>query len=144
MSTGAESATVVKASLLSGLVPMIHVADVQRSVEFYRRLGFEVGNRVPREGPPHWVWLYTPKVTDWRRGPNLMLTQSKKPVDGAGQEVLFYLYAADLKALREQLMVAGVKVGGIDYPEYLPNGEFETHDPDGYLLMVAQSGSDTP
>jgi hypothetical protein len=32
---------------------MIHVADVERSAAFYRLLGFEVGNAVPREGPMH-------------------------------------------------------------------------------------------
>jgi hypothetical protein len=29
---------------ITGLVPMIHVANVERSAEFYRLLGFEVGN----------------------------------------------------------------------------------------------------
>ena len=35
---------------ISGLVPMIHVADVERSAAFYRLLGFEIGNAVPRGG----------------------------------------------------------------------------------------------
>jgi len=129
---------------LSGLVPMLHVADIQRSIEFCRLLGFEIGNRVPDVGTPHWVWLYSPKVSDWKRGPNLMLTQSGEPIDAKAQTFLFYLYAADLKGLREQLIAAGVKVGGICYPEYLPKGEFETHDPDGYQLMIGQAAQDTP
>ncbi len=112
--------------------------------EFYRLLGFEIGNQVPREGTPHWAWLYAPKAADWKRGPNLMVVRSEKPIDATGQQVLFYLYAADLERLREQLIAAGVKVGGICYPEYLPKGEFETHDPDGYRLMIAQSTQDTP
>jgi catechol 2,3-dioxygenase-like lactoylglutathione lyase family enzyme len=142
MSTSTETA-IAKAPL-SGLVPMIHVADVERSIQFYRLLGFEVGSSVPPAGPLHWAWLYAPKVTDWKRGPNLMVTRSAKPINPAAQEALFYLYAADLKALREELLAAGVKVGEIGYPDYLPDGEFETHDPDGYQLMVAQSAQDTP
>ena len=51
---------------ISGLVPMIHVADVERSAEFYRLLGFEIGNYVPRAGPMHWAWLYAPKAADCR------------------------------------------------------------------------------
>ena len=130
---------------VSGLVPMIHVADVERSAAFYRLLGFEVGNYVPRDGGPMgWAWLYAPKVADWKRGPNLMLTCSSEPVDARAQAVLFYLYAADLKALRDTLLAAGTAAGEITYPEYLPNGEFRIQDPDGYELMIAQSASDTP
>jgi catechol 2,3-dioxygenase-like lactoylglutathione lyase family enzyme len=35
---------------VSGLVPMIHVADVEASAAFYRHLGFEIGNQVPKTG----------------------------------------------------------------------------------------------
>ena len=45
----------VDAAPLTGLVPMIRVADVEQSAAFYRLLGFEIGNKVPREGSPHWA-----------------------------------------------------------------------------------------
>jgi len=129
---------------ISGLVPMIHVADVERSAEFYRLLGFEIGNYVPPAGPMHWAWLYAPKVADWKRGPNVMLTRSAGPIEAGAQEVLFYLYAADLKGLRSGLLAKGVSAGEISYPDYLPHGEFRVQDPDGYTLMIAQSAADTP
>src|SRR5262245_46951687 len=91
-------ATPAVATPISSVVPMIHVEDVERSVEFYRLLGFRVGNRVPPAGPVHWAWLYSPAAADWKRGPNLMLTRSPCPIDAKAQEVLFYLYAADLRA----------------------------------------------
>lgn len=131
-------------ALVRGLVPMIHVTDVERSTEFYRLLGFEVGNAMPQTGPKDWVWLYSPQAADWRRGPNLMLTRSECPIDGARQEVLFYLYASDLKSLRTKLMGSGVLASDITYPEYLPAGECRVQDPDGYTLMIAQSAADTP
>ena len=129
---------------ISGLVPMIHVADVERSAAFYQRLGFEIGNRVPRSGRMQWAWLYAPKAADWKRGPNLMLARSSRAIDSGAQDVLFYLYAADLKTLRRALLAEGVAVSEITYPEYLPNGECCVKDPDGYTLMVAQSVADTP
>lgn len=130
---------------ISGLVPMIHVADVERSAAFYRHLGFEIGNYVPRHGGPMgWAWLYAPNTADWRRGPNLMLSCSEETVDPSAQAVLFYLYAADLKALRDSLLAQGIAAGKITYPEYLPDGEFRVEDPDGYVLMIAQSANDTP
>lgn len=129
---------------ITGLVPMIHVADVARAADFYRLLGFEIGNYVPRSGPMQWAWLYAPKAADWKRGPNLMVTRSSRAIDPGAQDVLFYLYATDLPALRNALLAKGIDAGEICYPEYLPDGEFRVHDPDGYTLMIAQSAKDTP
>ena len=129
---------------LTGLVPMIHVADVERAIEFYNKLGFEVGNSVPRSGPKHWAWLYCPAVENWKNGANLMVTRTARPLNADAQDVLFYLYASDLVALRDDLIAKGVKASQISYPEYLPKGEFRIDDLDGYCLMVAQSGPDTP
>ena len=129
---------------VTGLVPMIHVGDVERSIEFYRLLGFEVGNKVPPVGPLHWAWLYAPKVAEWRHGPNLMLTRTACPIESEAQQVLFYLYATHLASIRDELVREGLKASEIEYPEYLPQGEFKIQDPDGYCLMIAQSGADTP
>jgi catechol 2,3-dioxygenase-like lactoylglutathione lyase family enzyme len=127
-----------------GLVPMIHVADVERSLEFYRLLGFEVGNYVPPDGQKHWAWLYQPKAENWKHGANLMLTRSGRALNPDAQDVLFYLYATNLVSLRGELVLKGLKAGEIRYPDYLPQGEFRMQDPDGYCLMIAQSGPDTP
>jgi hypothetical protein len=42
------------------------------------------------------------------------------------------------------LLAHGINAGEITYPEYLPQGEFRVVDPDGYTLMIAQSGPTTP
>ena len=140
--TGTASTT--DSGPISGLVPMLHVADIERSVTFYRMLGFEIGNFVPPSGPMHWAWLYAPKAASWKRGPNLMLTRSECTIDAHAQEVLFYLYATDLGSLRRTLLAAGVSAGEISHPDYLPDGEFRVEDPDGYTLMIAQATADTP
>lgn len=129
---------------ITGIVAMIHVADVERSATFYRLLGFEIGNQIPKTGQPYWAWLYAPKSTNWKHGPNLMLQRTGRPLNPDAQDVLFYLYAAELVALRDELIAHGIKVGEIHYPDYLPAGEFRMYDSDGYCLMVAQSGKDTP
>lgn len=129
---------------ISGLVPMIHVEDIDRSAAFYRLLGFAIGNHKPREGPTHWAWLYAPGAPEWRRGPNLMIARTDRPSNPGAQDVLFYLYAADLPALRTMLVANGINAGAICYPEYLPQGEFGLKDPDGYTVMIAQAGAETP
>jgi catechol 2,3-dioxygenase-like lactoylglutathione lyase family enzyme len=131
-------------AVISGLVPMIHVQDIERSAAFYRLLGFEIGNYVPPSGTKEWAWLYSVHAADWKRGPNLMLTRTGRAIDPGAQDVLLYLYASDLKALRRALLANGIAAGEIDYPEYLPEGEFRLTDSDGYVLMIAQSAAATP
>ena len=123
---------------------MIHVADVEIAADFYRLLGFEIGDRVPKTGRPQWAWLYAPVAPDWRRGPNLMLARTSRPLQPEAQDVLFYLYASDLVALREKLLRDGLTPGEITYPDYLLKGELALQDPDGYCLMIAQATDDTP
>jgi catechol 2,3-dioxygenase-like lactoylglutathione lyase family enzyme len=143
----AEDTAAVSAPV-SSIVAMIRVADVMNSAKFYRHLGFEIGNAVPRESPPYnWAWLYQPKAADWKTGANLMLVSGEVAgtVDSkAAKTVLFYLYARDLKGLREELLGKGFSPTAITYPPYLPEGEFRLEDPDGYTLMIAQSGRETP
>ena len=91
-----------------------------------------------------WAWLYQPKAENWKTGANVMVTLGEGAVDRDAQRILFYLYASDMVAVRDRLIAAGVKVGEIGFPEYLPEGEFKTSDPDGYTLMIAQAGKDTP
>ena len=77
-------------------------------------------------------------------GSNLMLARTSRPLNPGAQDVLFYLYAKDLNAVRSRLIAEGFKPGEIEHPEYLPNGEFGIQDPDGYCLMIAQAAEDTP
>jgi hypothetical protein len=49
MEAMATTETTAATARLRGLVAMAHVADVARSIEFYRQLGFEVGNTVAAE-----------------------------------------------------------------------------------------------
>lgn len=144
MASPSEASPPQEIASISAVVAMIRVETIARSAAFYRLLGFEIGNYVLRVGPMHWAWLYSVKADDWKRGPNLMLTRCSRAIDPAAQEVLFYLYAKDLKSVRDVLLANGVAAGDICYPEYLPDGEFKVSDPDGYTLMIAQGGADTP
>lgn len=123
---------------------MIDVSDVECSAAFYRKLGFEIGNRDPASGTMGWAWLYSPQVENWRKGPNLMLRKSESTVVKAPEGLTLFFYAAHLVALREELLEQGLLPSEIRYPYYLPEGEFLLSDPDGYCLIVAQSGPNTP
>jgi hypothetical protein len=119
---------------IRSLVPMAHVASVSDSIEFYRKLGFEVGNTfVPAGHPePTWAWLKSDRA-------NLMLALASEPVVAGQQSVLFYLYCDDVASTRSALREAGIDVGPITYPFYAPGGEFRVRDLDGYVLMITHT-----
>jgi len=101
---------------LRGLVPMAHVKDVARSIEFYRQLGFEVRNRLEVNGHLQWAWIKSGDA-------HLMLTRSARPMNPDAQDILFYLYAPDVVAYRDELAERGIKVSELTHPEYAVAGE---------------------
>jgi len=116
------------------LVPMAFVADVERSIEFYSHLGFEVGNTFCADDAPKptWAWLQSGEA-------QLMLAAASHPVIAEQQRVLFYVYTDDVAAARESLIEAGLDPGIITMPFYAPRGEFQLEDPDGYVVMVTHT-----
>jgi hypothetical protein len=113
---------------------MAFVESVRRSIEFYSKLGFEVGNTHTPEGgvEPIWAWLKSD-------GAQLMLSKASEPVEPEKQAVLFYVYSSDVAGYRNVLIEAGVEAGPIKKPFYAPGGEFRVTDPDGYVLMVTHT-----
>ena len=115
------------------LVPMVFVADVERSIAFYKHLGFEVGNTFPEGATkPTWAWLHCGEA-------QLMLATANEAIVPDQQRVLFYLYTDDVPAAQASLAEAGLNPGEISKPFYAPRGEFEVRDPDGFVLMITHT-----
>ena len=123
---------------IHGLTAYAHVADVQRAVDFYRRLGLEVRNTHDVDGTLVWAFITSPADDPNEAGARLMLALADGPVDASQQAVLFYCWSPDIRALRDELQETGITVGEIEYPFYMPAGEFRVIDPDGYVLLVGQ------
>jgi catechol 2,3-dioxygenase-like lactoylglutathione lyase family enzyme len=122
---------------IEALTAYAHVADVQRSVDFYRLLGLEVQSRHESEGQLVWA-LVARAGTPGDGDAKLMLARASGPVDAGSQAVLFYCWTADVVALHLELAAASVEVGELTHPFYMPAGEFRVEDPDGYVLLVGQ------
>jgi catechol 2,3-dioxygenase-like lactoylglutathione lyase family enzyme len=126
-----ESAPPPPEQRVRGLIPFVHVEDVERSIAFYYHLGFIVASVYKYRGTSVWAELRS-------EGAELMVSTDGDSIDPAGQGVLFYLYSDDLAALREQLLANGIRVGEIEDGTPGPSQEMRLSDPDGYVLMVAQ------
>lgn len=148
--------TLSDAAQISRLVPFVHVADVEASLAFYALLGFQTGGVMrDRRGAAFWAIASTP-VAGGRSGPaEIMFARADGPVLPEQQAVIFYMYCADVAALREHVLARGLHDGGayrgragsndgrrvafaVSHPEYMKNGELRIADPDGYCILVGQ------
>jgi catechol 2,3-dioxygenase-like lactoylglutathione lyase family enzyme len=125
---------------IDALTAYAHVADVSRSVEFYRQFGLEVRSSHESEGALVWALVAGSHEASNGAGARLMLALASGPVDAASQAVLFYCWTPDVEGLHDQLGAAGVEVEDVRHPFYMPAGEFRVVDPDGYVLLVGQLG----
>src|SRR5215471_20982066 len=105
------------------LVPLIHVADVPQSIEFYKKLGFSIRNTFvpPAEEDPSWVWLENETAV-------LMIAKAERPVVASQQAILFYLYCDDVSKMHDFLISQNVDCSTITYPFYALKGEFRVKD----------------
>jgi len=123
-----------QSAVVNGIAPYVHVEDLARSMAFYELLGCRVIGTFQRGGSIVWAHLDT---GDGR----LMLAKADGPIQPDQQAVLFYLYAPDVAALRERLVGEGIAVGPIANPDHMVEGEIRLSDPDGYVLLVGQTGT---
>jgi catechol 2,3-dioxygenase-like lactoylglutathione lyase family enzyme len=113
------------------LIPFVHVGDVARSIDFYELLGFELKDTYGHDGRLDWAALESGDA-------QLMLARASAPIERERQAVLFYLYADDLAALRDQLRANNIAVDEIVDGSPGPAREMTLADPDGWCLMVAE------
>src|SRR5438270_14074483 len=108
------------------LIPMMHVTEVQRALDFYAKLGFDPLHTL--KGPDGLLQWAHAKSAD----AHLMFARDSESgkIEKESTAVL-YLYSADLVKVREEMLAQGVKVSDIAYPIYMPKGEVCLSDPDG-------------
>lgn len=112
--------------------------DVNRSLNFYRRLGFRAAAQLPPSGSPEWVRLERDKVAllIWNEviaSPEVLAAIGSGR--GAGNAVR--ITVADADSLARELEDNGVALRRP--PETMPEGvrELCVLDPDGYLIEFA-------
>lgn len=112
--------------------PMLHVTEIEKSIQFYELLGFTTVD-TDRCTPLGWARLHC-------EGGAVMFLRAEEPVDASAHSVMLYMYTPDLPGLREHLLTSGVKAPPITYPGYMPSGEITLADPDGNIIIVSHWG----
>jgi catechol 2,3-dioxygenase-like lactoylglutathione lyase family enzyme len=113
---------------MSRLIPMLPVRNMPASVEFYRKLGFDVERRNDQWG---WAML---RFDECR----LMVDQSINVQPRAPRLSVIYLYPDDVVEYHRLVRSNGLDVPDLDVTFY-DMKEFRVDDPDGNRLWVGQN-----
>lgn len=120
---------------LKSLVPMLSVADVEKTLRFYQdTFGFEVVNRYEQDGFLHWAMVQAGDT-------ELMfarcdVNQSVLPFD-TREHLVLYFHLDDVEALHAGLQGQEYPVSSLRVTFYRMK-EFDLRDPDGYQLCFGQ------
>ena len=128
-----EDTEMVVSDEVFNLIPFTHVANVERSVEFYSKLGFEVDGSKMHGTSLGFASMHSRVM----RAGRIMFSKSCEPIEPGKQQVLFYCWTDGLRSLHSRLRDEGLAPGAIEYDER-GLGEFALTDPDGYRIMVAE------
>ena len=115
---------------LDRIIPMLPVRNVQASVDFYRKLGFEV-----EKGNEEWGWAML-RLGECR----LMVDQSINVAPGAPRSSVVYLYPHDIDEYHSEVRRNGLTIPDLDVTFYGMT-EFRLDDPDGNRLWIGQRTS---
>jgi catechol 2,3-dioxygenase-like lactoylglutathione lyase family enzyme len=111
--------------------PMLHVRSIERSIDFYRLLGFNLIDTGGCE-PLEWARMHC------EDGSAVMFLRAEEPddIDPEKQAIMLALYADDLPTFREHMISNGVPMPEIEHPAWMPSGHLFFRDPDEYRIGV--------
>ena len=112
---------------MNRLVPMLPVASMPASVEFYQKLGFSVEQRNDDWG---WAMLRLDRC-------QLMVDQSINTQPRAPRQSVVYLYPENIVEYHREARANGLSIPDLDVTFYGLT-EFRLNDPDGNRLWVGQ------
>ncbi|MCY7312117.1 MAG: VOC family protein [Pseudoxanthomonas sp.] len=115
---------------MNSIIPMLPVASMPASVEFYQKLGFSVKDR-----NDDWRWAML-CLGECR----LMVDESINLHPGIPRISVLYLYPDDIAEYHALLRGNGLAVPDLELSFYGMK-EFRMHDPDGNRLWIGQDTS---
>lgn len=115
---------------MTRIIPMLPVASMPDSVEFYQKLGFSIEQRNEQ-----WRWAML-RLDECR----LMVDESINAHPALPRMAVLYLYPDDIAAFHRQLRANGLQVPDLEKSFY-GMMEFRMQDPDGNRLWIGQQSS---
>ena len=117
------------------LVPLLNVADVGASIEFYEELGFEVEQKVEEGGAVSWANLRHEGAGALMLNAKDIITPSERAKRPHYSDTVFYLTYPSAHEMHGRLSGRGMDVTEVEKQPYGIE-EFYVRDPDGYEIAI--------
>jgi uncharacterized glyoxalase superfamily protein PhnB len=122
---------------MDSLSPNIFVKDINKTIEFYKQLGFALIMTVPQEGNFNWAMMTCEKVTFMFQTFDSLGDELPSIPRQNGGALLFYIQMKGLRKFYEQVKDKAEVVKGIEKTFYGAT-EFSIVDVNGYMLTFAE------
>jgi uncharacterized glyoxalase superfamily protein PhnB len=119
------------------LSPNIFVKDINKTIDFYRQLGFELITTVPDKGDYVWAMMKCGNVTFMFQTFG-RLSDPLPPISGhEGGSLLFYIGLKNIRTFFDSIKDKVTIVKGLEKAFYGAT-EFSIKDNNGYILTFAE------
>jgi catechol 2,3-dioxygenase-like lactoylglutathione lyase family enzyme len=123
---------------VTGIVPLLTVDDLQRSITFYEGLGFVIDDRWEAQGQLLGVMMRAGSIQiglsqdDWKKG--------RDRAKGIGVRLAFETARPEVDAMAARAKDAGITLKSEPHDTEMPSRAFEVVDPSGFLLTIYAEG----
>lgn len=115
----------------------IFVKDINKTIDFYKLLGFNVVVTVPEEGDITWAMLTCGNVTFMFQTFQSLGNELPSISRQGGGSLLFYIKTSEIRKIFDQIKDNVKVVKGLEKTFYGAT-EFSIEDNNGYLLTFAE------
>lgn len=122
---------------MDSLSPNIFVNDINKTIDFYKELGFNVVTTVPEQGDIFWAMMTCGNVTFMFQTFESLGTELPTISRQNGGSLLLYIQTSDIRNLFDRIK-GNVKVVKELEKTFYGATEFSIEDNNGYLLTFAE------
>lgn len=122
---------------MDSLSPNIFVKDMNKTIDFYKQLGFDVITTVPEEGEFVWVMMTCGKVTFMFQTFQSLGSELPSITRQDGGSLLLYIQTKEIKHFYEKIKEKVHILKGLEKTFYGAT-EFSILDINGYILTFAE------
>lgn len=122
---------------MDSVSPNIFVKDINKTIEFYKELGFSVVTTVPEQGDPIFALMTCKKVTFMFQTFESIETELPEIKRQSGGSLLLYIKTKKIREFHNQIKDKVNIIKGLEKTFYGAT-EFSIQDINGYILTFAE------
>ena len=122
---------------MDSLSPNIFVKDINKTIDFYKQLGFSIVTTVPEQGDFVWAMMKCGSVTFMFQTFGSLADDLPAISRQDGGSLLFYIHIKSIRKFFEQIKEKVEIIKGLEKAFYGAT-EFSIKDNNGYILTFAE------